>query len=356
MYGLSPEAGLAYSDDGSCTWHRAGGVLATAIASDYFVDRSDPERVLAIAASVDANGDILPQAIYASSDAGQTFGDTPLYTAPPSSNLVSLEIARSNPNIVYAAMFGYPGRHPVLLRSEDGGGTWTPRDIEAALGGYEFRILAVDPDAADRLYLRVVGLGFERVAVTADGGATFVTGVELVNGTLSGFVRMPSGTLLVSGLENLPGGATNGLGWRSNDRGASFVPWTLSPAPHVLGLAERAGVLYLAGKNYSDGWALARSSDEGATITPFASYEDVSGIKPCVQESCAATCAYEVMAAVWTSEVCTPAPPKPGDPGCGCSAARPDGEAVGMLSVWWLAAILLSRRRPARQCKPRGVD
>ena len=59
----------------------------------------------------------------------------------------------------------------------------------------------------------------------------------------------------------------NGVAYRSTDGGTTFVPWTLTPQPRMFGLAERDGVLYLAGKNYSDGWALATSRDEGVTIT-----------------------------------------------------------------------------------------
>jgi hypothetical protein len=360
IYALSPEEGLAFSDDGTCTWQRSGGVLAEAIASDYFLDRGNSDRVLAVAASVDVNGDILPQSVYESKDGGQTFLAAPLYTAPPSSNVVGLEIARSNPDVVYLAMYGYPGRHPVFVRSDDGGRTWQPRDVEATLGGYEFRILAVDPDDPNRLYLRVMGLGFERVVMTPDAGATFVTGVEITNGTLSGFARLASGTVLATALLNLASGGTNGVAYRSADRGATFQPWVLSPPPHVLGLAERDGIVYIAGKNYSDGWALARSSDEGATLTPFANYEDVRGIKPCAQESCAATCELEVRAAVWPSAVCAAQPPTPGDPGCGCSAATAGavagGRGIGNRSVGALGLLLAAasvatalRRRSARQ-------
>ena len=56
-------------------------------------------------------------------------------------------------------MYTTPGRHPHLLRSDDGGRTWVDRDVEAALGPNEVRILTVDPDDPDVLYLRVVALG-----------------------------------------------------------------------------------------------------------------------------------------------------------------------------------------------------
>jgi hypothetical protein len=129
IYGLSPEAGLALSDDGSCSWQRAGGVLTSAIASDFFVDRTDGQRVLAVAAMLTDGGDVTPPAVYASSDGGTTFGATPLFTAPAGGNIVGVEIARSDPRVVYLATYTTPNRHPVLVRSGDGGTTWASLDV-----------------------------------------------------------------------------------------------------------------------------------------------------------------------------------------------------------------------------------
>src|SRR6185436_19921211 len=48
LYSRSLEVGLAVSDDDSCSWHRAGGALAGAIATDYFPDPAAAAHVLAI--------------------------------------------------------------------------------------------------------------------------------------------------------------------------------------------------------------------------------------------------------------------------------------------------------------------
>src|SRR6185503_9930976 len=174
IYALSPDAGLAFSDDDTCTWQTSGGALANLVASDFFVDRTNADRVLAVAASIDADsGDIGPPALFQSMDGATTFSDTPLFTAPLGANIVSVEIARSNPMVIYVAMYTTPDRHPRLLRSADGGQTWMDRDVEPTLGANEFRILTVDPDNADVLYLRVIALGMESVAVTRDAGMTF---------------------------------------------------------------------------------------------------------------------------------------------------------------------------------------
>src|SRR3954468_21810235 len=44
FYALSPVTGLAFSDDKSCGWQSAGGVLAGQTVSDFFTDPSDPMR------------------------------------------------------------------------------------------------------------------------------------------------------------------------------------------------------------------------------------------------------------------------------------------------------------------------
>ena len=350
FYALSPDTGLAVSDDESCTWQRSGGALSSLVASDFFVDRTNTDRVVAIAAQVDAmTGDIGPPAVFQSMDGGTTFGETPLYTAPAGANIVSLEIARSNPMVIYLAMYTTPDRHPRLVRSADGGQTWMERDVEASLGANEFRILTVDPDDENVLYLRVIALGMESVAVTRDAGMTFATPVTITKGTLSAFARLASGTVLVGALLSQDSGGMTGTAYRSTDGGNTFVPWTLTPQPHILGLAERGGILYVAGKNYSDGWALATSHDEGVTIAALSTYADVHGIKPCAMAMCGDQCKLVSSQAVWTNDVCTwvpETPPPPSSSGCHCAARDGTG---GTAAVWVLASLALAIHRRRRR-------
>jgi MYXO-CTERM domain-containing protein len=348
---------LSYSDDASCTWHRVGGTLQNEIVTDYFVDRSNPDHVLVVASAINPGGDPGPPAVYQSTDAGVTFSATPLYTAPAGANVVSVEIARSNPMIIYLAMLTTADRHPHLVRSSDGGQTWMERDVQASVGSNEARILTVDPNDPDLVYLRVIALGMESVMVTRDAGMTFATPVTVSGGTLSAFARLASGTVLVAGLVNLTGGGMNGVAYRSTDGGKTFGPWTLDPQPHILGLAERDGVLYVAGKNYSDGWALATSHDEGVTLTPLSSYDNVRGIAPCVTTVCASACALYASQAVWTNDVCTGAlldagtqqdggtKPPPGPSGCHCAAGGGAGSASIALALLGVALVLRRRRR-----------
>ena len=373
IYALSQVTGLAFSDDESCGWQSAGGALTGLQVSDFFTDGSDPMHVLAAAAAAPSadGGAAAVASVYASTDGGASFGATPLYTAPAGAAIVGIEIARSNPQIIYLTTYTVTssGYDPVLLRSADGGQTWTPTDLLAPFGSAVVRILEVDPANADLVYLRAIGATSEIVGVTRDGGTTFATPLIVSNGAVSAFARLASGTILVGALVNLPGngGGTMGVGYRSTDGAMTFSPWMLSPQPHLVGLAERVvggqSTLYLSGNNYVDGWALATSSDEGRTVTPLMSYDQVAGIKSCVQQLCLDTCINSVeRQGIWDPRVCSGTGTGGGDAGTtgpvgssGCHCAA--GGAGGSSGVGWAAAggllcagAAISRRR--RRGKP----
>ena len=106
--------------------------------------------------------------------------------------MTSVEIARSDPRVLYLAMFQTPGIHPRLVRSNDGGATWNAAiDVEPMLGAAGFRIIAIDPTNPDRIYLRVLA-GFKNpLAISDDGGQTFRTPIAF--DTMSAFVRLSDG-------------------------------------------------------------------------------------------------------------------------------------------------------------------
>jgi hypothetical protein len=282
LYSRSLDVGLGVSDDDSCSWHRAGGALASAIATDYFPDPTDAAHVLAIAA-------------------------TPLYVAPAGAELLGVENARGDPRIIYLTM-ATPGPHPVLARSDDAGAHWATFDIEPSIGARTARIIAVDPVDANVIYLRVAGPGVELLAVSRDGGMSFATPLTVTGGALSAFARLASGTVLVAGLVPGEGGTTTGVAWRSGDGGMTFDDWTLVPMPRLRALAERAGTLWIAGSNYTDGWALALSNDEGRTIQPIMRYDQVSAVKACVTAACQELCDEQAGRKIWAPEVCNPSP------------------------------------------------
>ena len=197
------------SDDASCSWHRAGGALADAIATDFFPDPTDATHVLAIAAAPPTPASP-PTRSTNRRTAARRSTPTPLYVAPAGDQLVGVEIARSDPRIIYVAIAA-PGPHPLLARSDDAGATLDdlrPRSRRSARA--TARIIAVDPVDANVVYLRAIGAGGELLAISRDGGMTFATPITLPGGSLSAFARLASGTVLVAGLLPGDGGTTDG--------------------------------------------------------------------------------------------------------------------------------------------------
>jgi hypothetical protein len=184
-------------------------------------------------------------------------------------------------------------------------------------------------------------------------------------GTLSAFARLASGTVLVAGLVPGEGGSNLGVGWRSGDGGRTFEDWTLAPPmPRLAALAERAGMLTLAGSNYEDGWALAVSSDEGRTLQPILRYDQVSAVKACVAAACQDLCDEQAGRKIWAPEVCNPlpdagvdaGPPAKPPSGCGCGAApptRPGRGLAGLIVALTALGSAATRRRRGTRCSAR---
>ena len=375
--------GVVHSDDGSCRWDGATGPVADLTVTDVFVDRIDPDRVFALAASADG-----AEAAFASDDGGVTFGSA-IFSAPPGGRLLGIESAGAGPPTITIALETSPD-HASLARSHDGGVTWDLTDLSAALGPGVVRIVAVVPaspspapssSSADAIFLRVSTATEDRLAVSTDGGAHWATPLT-VNGALSAFLRRADGTLLIGGVTN-EGGA---FGARSLDGGVSFGAWPGAHLPHLRALAERAGLLYAAADDFADGFALGVSSDEGLTWRPLLAYDGISRIKPCVSSMCLNDCRSKAASGLWPSSVCdgqvdagAPGPvdagaadadagsdgrggddsgPSRGSAGCACVEAAPAAQGpsgvvgfqfVVLFDVVMAAAIMTLARRRGRR-------
>jgi hypothetical protein len=344
-------AGFAYSDDVSCTWTLGGATSAVVVFKDAFPDPTDPHRVLAIV-TVQGDGGTTSDQVLVSVDSGVTFAQS-IFTAPDGGLLLGVESARSDPMTVYAAYYTTttttPDLHPRLVRSGDGGQTWTTIDLEPMLGSTKVRIIAVDPADARTIYLRVVDATAERLAVSRDGGGTFAVLASVEGGTLTAFARLATGTVLLGGVI-----AADAVGYRSTDGGGSFQPWT--GVPHLQALAERDGKLYGAAKNYTEGWAIGVSTDEGAHFQPLASYDQVKSIRACAKAACMDSCDFQAGLKIWDPSVCGETGTggaggsPPGKSGCGCRLGGGSGAAGSLLALG--GALLAARGRRHRRRGP----
>lgn len=322
MFAITASAGLVYTDDDACTWQAAGGTLADVLPFGFSVDPSDGQRVYVFGAPRTnlRGGD----GLYVSDDGGVTFGP-PGFTTEPGGALLTVAPVPARPGTVLVAMYS-ADKHPVLLSSHDSGRQWDKTvDLVDSLGENPFELLWIDPTDPDRIYVRILGPAEETLGISKDGGKTFVPSVS-IPGKLSGFVKLASGTILVGGTAGL-----TAIGYRSTDDGQTFQPWP--EAPHVHGLAERDGKLFVAASNYDDGYALAESADEGRTLVPLMEFGQTRAMKSCVAAICTDSCAYYANIGLWPSAVCRPEP-SPAAPGAdggdasggsGAPSAPPEG-------------------------------
>jgi hypothetical protein len=291
---MTAGSGVIHSDDDACSWEAAGGALIDVMPWAFTVDPTSSMRVYAIGAPR-ANlraGD----GIYVSEDGGLTFGDA-AYTGPAGSALLTVMVVPSRPSAVLATLYSSPEGHPVLLRSNDSGQHWeVAADLVDSLGTNPVELLAIDPVDENRVYARVLEPTAETLAVSDDGGMSFVRSVS-IPGKLTAFLRLASGTILVGGTNG-----TDGFGYRSYDDAQSFEVWPEAPRVHAL--AERSGKLYVAADHWLDGYVIADSDDEGAHLRPLTNFAEVQGVKECVAEPCTDLCAYYANIELWPRAVC----------------------------------------------------
>lgn len=276
LFGLSTE-GLVFSTDNACSWTQTGGGLAGAYVSDVFPDPIDPMRVLAIG-SAPTDGGFSMLALFESSDGGASFRG-PTYTPPaPSWVLSGVEIALANPSTEFLTAYDYLSNqpHPYLIQTDNGGQTWTTLDLAPSMGPKSVRLIGIDPVDMHKVYLRGLAANGDSLAIV-QGQAVSVP--LMLPAPMSTFLRRSDGRLYV---------ATRDSGaFVSSDGGQTFAPWP--SAPHLRALGERAGALYAVGDNFKDHFAVAVSTDDGATWRPLLRFDGICGLVQCehVQSVCA---------------------------------------------------------------------
>jgi MYXO-CTERM domain-containing protein len=365
--------GTVTSADLGCTWKVGGGPFDGGLVLDYFADPVDPRHVLVVAEPPGPSGS-LPAAVFASQDGGLNYGPA-LFTAPAGGGITGVEIARTDSAVIYLTVFTTVMdtlSHPALVRSNDRGASWQTIDLEPSLGLARVRIAGIDPTDANRIYLRASGTNaqmrsVDSIALSVDGGQTFVKPVNLTGGTLIAFLARRDHTVLVSGLL----GATV-VGFRSLDGGMTFSSW--QPGLHPRGFGERGSTLFVAADDVVDGFALASSEDQGDTWTPRMRFQDIEAVKTCVYRACVQDCTAQTSQGLFPPSVCADrtdagTPSNDGAPtaakAAGCSACStvgaqaqgPSGPmSVALLFAWALVLALALARRSRRRRRPARVE
>lgn len=138
-----------------------------------------------------------------STDGGRTWTKTNL--TGETDDAMGMGISGAEPNVAYAA------GHDTFFTSTDGGATWESLDPD--LPARDIHGMAVAPDTAGRLYVNLVRYGFYR---SEDGGETWI---KANNGSFPGdVIQVSASTGGVVYVASVQGGVL-----RSDDAGATFT-------------------------------------------------------------------------------------------------------------------------------------
>lgn len=345
--------GLIRSPTG-CGWSYPAPALEDRVVFDIVPHPTEVGSYFALT----SDGGNVPNLLFRSDDNGQSW--TP--TSDPIEALLfeRVRVAPSNPDRIYlsgafARTFEEP-RRPFVYRSSDGGSTWAmlPFSFVSVETEKNLRLLAVDPNDPDTVYMRVVKTAdadSERLVRSRDAGETWETILNVPE--LTSLLIDPRGRIWVGGRNpgtpevvldggiGLDGGAPmfgrHGL-WRSDDGGESFelVRGDLS----IGCLAWRDGELWACGANFRDGFALGRSSNGGESFEPVLRYQEMSGPITCAEGDSTPTACMMMFGGDTDIEVDLNVVGPQSSGGGGCATAT--GSSVGVLTA---CALLWIRRR-----------
>jgi len=292
------------SDDDACTWPNSGGAITGKVVVDLFPDPTDASLVLAV--TVDPQGSY----VLASHDGGKTFDDPVIYSVH--GVITGVELSRSTPGVVYVTSVPFSGAGATLARTDDYGVSWNSAAIPIPTGTQPL-IMAIDPDNADTVYLRVVAALTDSVWITSNAGQSYENPLN-ITGQFSSFLRGSDGTLYVGELAG-----------RLHVRPPGATEFTTRASAHFRCLGQRpaSSRVFACGDMSLDGFSVGYSDDNGQTFHPMMSFVDLLGPLTC--EPVASNCA-----AHWEriQGVLGILPPPDGGTGPGPDAGTPDAGQV----------------------------
>ncbi len=363
--------GITTSSDG-CAF-RAVPELANKTMGDLAGSKSTPHQLVAFWVEFKAGGTFGSQLVQ-SNDDGQSW--IPVGAAlSPELYPLTIDVTPSLPSRVYLSARGDRAKNfgSVLMRSDDGGGTFTSADIPETEEHRLTYIAAVHPTDPDRVYLRVFDTPSTVIQMSSDGGRTFK---KILTGTdqLLGFAISPDGTQMAVGGPNdgLWVGSADGTNLaRRSDVGATCLTWTKD-------------ALYACADYKVAGFSIGRSTDSGATFEALFRYDHLCGraacggdttarcseewelIAPAVGASCADAGAVDAGAEDVSSggksrdaavdAVTTTTggnTPSPSDDSSGCTLSRSLPSASGFAASAWLVSVASLGRLVARRSRRR---
>ncbi|HVL66708.1 MAG TPA: hypothetical protein VM364_05545 [Vicinamibacterales bacterium] len=177
-FGPNQQRGVFKTTDGGKTWRKTLFVNDETGARDLAINMANPDELYAgmyrgfrKGWDIISGGSSKEGGIYKSTDGGETWKKIDAGLPAPLIGKIDLDVARSQPNIVYA-MIEAPGDQGGLYRSDDSGLTWRIVNTAGNLRSrpFYFNYVHVNPKNADEVWVNALGL-----YKSTDGGKTFST-------------------------------------------------------------------------------------------------------------------------------------------------------------------------------------
>jgi MYXO-CTERM domain-containing protein len=261
--------GLAVTHDRGCSWAMAGGPLAQQYTIDVSVHHDDPSRGVAITSTGIGNGNFhVALAETADNGASWTLAGNALDT---DFLALTVDVAPSDPNRVYLSGLVGKSLQPAMQRTDDRGKTWTITYLDAAYAKGTPFIAAIDPQNPDRVYLRLsmspasAGDPDDRMLVSDDGAVTFKE-VYAGKDDLLGFALSPDGTRVALG------GPKDGIQMAA----AKDLAFQQVSKLYTRCLVWTPGGLYACANEFTDGFTLGLSKDDGKTFASVYHLSDLA--------------------------------------------------------------------------------
>jgi len=381
------QATLNASRDG-CRWKPTLGGGGSTFVVDYTVVRAEPATIVALLANY-RNGTV-DYALWKSTDGAENWSEI---GAVPTQTAYTLDVDQADPERVYVtALTDNVGR---LLRSTDGGRTWTERPIPNTNIGEPPYIAALHPGDPQRIYVRTDSwvpldgdlTAYDALLYSSDGGESW-TELFRNRAKLLGFALSPDGkTVLLGYGDPFQGGAISVPGpfgiFKSSTDAFAFEPVF---SGHIGCLSWTARGVYICASQHFDGFELGLLPDgdfsaASRCIQPLLRLPDVKGPLQCAAGTSGSACTANWLAACTVFGACTDAgstggkcagddastgvpvdaapdtpptiPPPPvgstegGDCACRTHPA-PTRRPAGVIGLFSSAALLLGRRARRR--------
>ena len=177
-YGPNAERGIFKTTDGGKSWRKTLFVNDETGGRVVALNMSNPNELYAgmykgfrKGWDIVSGGPATEGGIYKSTDGGETWNKLSNGLPQPLIGKIDIDIARSQPAIVYA-MIEAPGEQGGLYRSDDSGGTW--RNVNAAANlrsrPFYFNYVDVNPRNPEEVWVNALGM-----YKSSNGGKSFTT-------------------------------------------------------------------------------------------------------------------------------------------------------------------------------------